>query len=340
MLPRRRALGLLTGAAFLAATGPKGFGATDPQKIPDAQLRELPFQQFTDFSKLEIRALPAGPRAFVLTDAGGRIGGMVTAWIGPRETVLVDSAYPQAVPAIRAVLASLNAPPVAYVINTHWHVDHTDGDTEWIKPTGSGAGARIVAHANVRARRSTRQEIRSFGASYPPLPDDALPQMTYARTMALPVSGETVVLHHAQGHTDGDSIVHFHDANVIVLGDLSFGRQYPFIDAPSGGGWPTLIAAIDQVLARGNPTTRFVPGHVLPTDTRSPILSYTDLQEYRQMLGVVDQRVRTAIRRGVTLKELLDQRPLKDLEGQWLRTAAVSSAFIATTAYVTIQRDG
>lgn len=265
---------------------------------------------------------------------------MVTAWIGARETVLVDTGYPQAVPAIRALLASLDAPPVAYVINTHWHVDHTDGNTEWIKTSGSAPGARIVAHTNVRLRRSKRQEIRVFGAVYPPLPTAALPQMTYKQMMALPVSGETIVLYHARGHTDGDSIVQFQSANLIALGDLSFGRQYPFIDADSGGGWPGLIAATDHAISLGNARTKFVPGHVLPSDPRSPLLSYEDLQEFRQMLGIVDQRVRAAIGRGVTLKELLKQRPLRDLESKWQRTAAVSSAFVTTTAYVTIQRDG
>jgi glyoxylase-like metal-dependent hydrolase (beta-lactamase superfamily II) len=234
---------------------------------------------------------------------------------------------------VRAALDSVTASPVRTVINTHWHVDHTNGNTEWVAGSAAAPGALIVAHDRVRARRAGVAEIKAFGETYPPLPAAALPRLTYATSLVLRAGDETITLHHARGHTDGDTLVHFARANVIALGDLSFGRQYPFLDLDAGGGWDGLMAGIDLALSLADDNTRFVPGHLLPTDVRSPVLTTAEVRAYRAMLADVAARVQAAKARGLTLAETIAAQPLKDLEADWFRSAAVTSASVLAMAW-------
>jgi alkyl sulfatase BDS1-like metallo-beta-lactamase superfamily hydrolase len=165
---------VLAAAALGAAFDTLSAHAQQPAsgKIDDAALRQLPFAQYTDFAAVKVNVLPVAEssagRVVVLTDPAGRIGGLVVAHIPPDGAgnvgvTLVDSAYPQAVAAVRAALDSVTAQPVRTVINTHWHVDHTNGNTEWAAESAAAPVALIVAHDRVRARRAGVAEIKAFG---------------------------------------------------------------------------------------------------------------------------------------------------------------------------------
>ena len=293
----------------------------------------LPFPELTDFGALSVTAQPVTERVVLITDPDGRIGGIVGAYLGDGGVVLVDSAYPQAAARVDDVLRGLDAAPVRLVINTHWHVDHTDANVYWAEQ-----GARIVATDAVRRRRTVMQEIRLFGRSYDPLPNAGLPSITYVDRLTLRLFGQTLHVRESNGHTDGDSIVHFVEENAFHLGDLSFGRQYPFLDVDTGGTWQGLIDSITWVLARSNDESRYIPGHLLPGDPRPPYLDRSELEEYLAMLTTVHNRVADAKARGLTLDEAVAADLLADLDPDWQRSPLVTSDLVVETVYRTLGR--
>lgn len=193
---------------------------------------------------------------------------------------------------------ALSPGPVRYVINTHWHLDHSGGNAGM-----AGAGAVIVAHRNVRARLATDQFMAAYNRTIPASPEIALPTVVYDDAMTIHFGGETVQLRHTPtAHTDGDSLVYLEQANVLHMGDVFFNGLFPFIDRSSGGGIQGLIQAVDTALALSNADTRIIPAHG-PTATRS------DLLAYREMLGAVRDDVQAKITAGSTRDETIQSHP-------------------------------
>lgn len=242
-----------------------------------------------DLSKVEIKAEQVAPGVAVLFGAGGNIG----VSYGEDGTVLIDDQFAPLTGKIQAAVAALGAQPVKFLVNTHWHYDHTGGNENLGK-----AGAVIMAHDNVRVRMAAGQGDQKPAAKV------ALPVVTYADGLKLHLNGEEVrVIHMPAGHTDGDSIVHWTKSNVVHMGDLFFLRMsFPFVDSSSGGNVRGVIAAADKVLAMVDDQTKIIPGH-------GPVASKADLQQYRDMVAQIVSRVEAGIAAGKTLEQIKAERP-------------------------------
>ena len=249
----------------------------------------------------EIRAEQVAAGIHVLYGSGGNIG--VSA--GPDGVFLVDDQYAPMTPKITAALAKLSSSPARFVINTHWHGDHTGGNENL-----AGQGTLVVAHDNVRVRMSSEQFSKMFDRKTPPSPGKALPVVTFNDEVSFHLNGEEIRGSHVPAaHTDGDVFLHFRKANVIHTGDLVFAGRYPFIDLDSGGSVAGVIAAADRMLALADDKTRIIPGHGEVTDRAG-------LAAYRQMLAQTSERVRNLVKAGKTLDEVLAAKPNADYDAK------------------------
>lgn len=245
-------------------------------------------------------------------------GGNVVASVGEDGILLVDSDYGEYASAHMEKAGELagGADAPRFLLNTHWHFDHTGGNNFF-----GERGAVIIAHENVRARMSTRQEIKRLDRVIEPSPKPALPVVTYGDSVALHFNGDDIeVQHYPRGHTDGDSVVFFAAQNVVHMGDHLFAERFPFVDVGSGGNVFGFIANIAAVLERIDDQTVVVPGHGAITDKRG-------LAAYHQMLVVTSGQVKAALDRGMTVEQIAGQ-GLGDEWDSW------GSGFINETAWI------
>ena len=248
-----------------------------------------------DMSNVEIKVEKIAPGVAVLFGAGGNIG----LSYGDDGNIIVDDQFAPLTDKIAAAVATLDRDPVRFVINTHWHFDHTGGNENFGR-----RGAVILAHDNVRARMSTDQFLAALNQKVPASPKGALPVVTFAEGVTLHLNGDTLhVVHVANAHTDGDALVHWQKANVLHMGDTFFHRQsFPFVDLSSGGSIDGLVAAADKALALTNPQTRIIPGH-------GPVASRAELAAYRAMLVDIRTKVAAGIRAKRTLAQIQAAKP-------------------------------
>lgn len=260
-------------------------------------LPSLASAQQQDFSKVEIKTVDVAPGVHMLVGNGGNIG--VSS--GADGVLLIDDQYAPLTDKIRAAVSAISKERIRFVVNTHWHGDHTGGNENM-----GGAGAVIVAHENVRRRMSTEQISAFFKRTTPASPMVALPVMTFAQDVSFHVNGDDLhVFHVDPAHTDGDSIIHWKNANVFHMGDLFFSGGFPFIDLESGGSVDGVIAAAEKVLSLANDSSKIIPGH-------GPLSSKKDLTGYRDMLKTVRSRIHSQVTSGKTLDEVKASRPTKD----------------------------
>lgn len=243
-----------------------------------------------DFSDVEIKVEKLAPGVAVLFGRGGNIG----LSYGEDGNVLVDDQYAPLTEKILAAVRTLDPDPVRFVVNTHWHSDHTGGNENL-----GDAGAVIMAHQNVRTRMSTDQFMRRFNSTVPASPKAALPVVTFGDGVGLHLNGDTLhVIHVAKAHTDGDSLVHWQNGDVLHMGDTFFHQAtLPFIDIGSGGSIDGLIAAANRGLELAGPNTKIIPGH-------GPMATRADLAAYRDMLVDVRAKVASGIAAGQTLEQI------------------------------------
>jgi cyclase len=264
--------------------------------MPTALLGQVNFDTIT----VRSQALRGG--VYMLTGAGGNIG--VSS--GGDGTFLVDDQFAPLTAKITAAVAAISAQPIKFVVNTHWHGDHTGGNENVGK-----AGALIVAHQNVRRRMSTEQFNAMFNSRTPPSAPGALPVVTFTDTVTFHLNGDDVVVFHvAPAHTDGDALVYFTKADVIHMGDTYFATGYPYIDVSSGGDVNGVIGAADRALALCGPQTIVIPGH-------GPVSNCAGLREYRNMLVVARDRVRADMGKGRTLDQLKAAGITPELDAKW-----------------------
>lgn len=270
--------------------------------LPVLALLAFPALAQQDFSKVEIRAEKLSDSVYMLTGAGGNMG----LSIGEDAVFLVDDQFAPLTERIEAAIAKLTPKPVRFVLNTHWHFDHTGGNENLGR-----AGALIVAHENVRKRMSVEGFIEFLGMKFKAEPRQALPVVTFTRDVTFHINGDEVhVLHMPNAHTDGDAIVYFRKSDVIHMGDIFFNGRYPFIDTSSGGTVEGVIAAADRVLGTSSERTRIIPGH-------GPLAGRADLQAYRDMLATVSARIREQVRAGRSLPQVIDSKPTAEYDAAW-----------------------
>lgn len=238
----------------------------------------------------------------MLQGAGGNIG----LSIGEDSAFLVDDQYAPLTPRIVAAVKAVTDKPVKFVLNTHWHFDHSGGNENL-----GAAGALIVAHDNVRRRMSTDQFMAFFDMKVPAAPKLALPVVTFNDTVTFHINGDELhAFHVPPAHTDGDSVVHFRRADVIHTGDLFFNGFYPFIDVDSGGSIEGMIGAADRMLGMARDTTKIIPGH-------GPLATRADLKAYRDMLAGLRDAMKPLVDSGKTLEQATAARPFAAFDPKW-----------------------
>ena len=251
---------------------------------------------------VEIKTIPVRGGVSMLTGQGGNIG--VSA--GDDGVLLIDDQFAPLTDKIRAAVTRLSPDPIRFVVNTHWHGDHTGGNENLGK-----AGVLIVAHDNVRKRMSVEQFMAAFDKKVPASPAVALPVVTFTEEVTFHLNDDDIhVIHVASAHTDGDSIIHFPGANAIHTGDVFFNGMYPFIDVGSGGSIDGMIAAAERCLALAGPETKIIPGH-------GPLADRAALAAYRDMLVDVRGAVMALVRAGQTREQVVAAKPSAKYDERW-----------------------
>jgi glyoxylase-like metal-dependent hydrolase (beta-lactamase superfamily II) len=269
-------------------------------------------------AKADITVTPVRGNLSVLMGSGGNIGVLST----PDGKFLVDSGIAVSMPKLKAALSSISNQPPKYLVNTHWHWDHSDGN-EWV----NAEGATIVAHDNVLKRLKERTRVIQWGYTFPPLPPAALPTVTYSKEQAIEFGGETIILtNHGDGHSDGDTAVYFKKADVLQLGDIFWNGHYPFIDYGAGGSIDGMIRWVDISLKRSTANTVIIPGH-------GPIGNRAQLAEYRDMLVTVRQNVATLKQQGKSLAQVVALKPTAKFDGKF-GTFVIDPAFFTMLVYM------
>ncbi len=242
--------------------------------------------QQQDFSKVEMKVIPVSGNIYMLQGSGGNIG--VSA--GPDGVLIVDDQYAPLADKIREALKGINPGKLRFVLNTHFHGDHTGSNPAF------GVDATIIAHENVRKRLEAGSVI--FGNKTEPMTGPGLPVITYADSVSVHFNGEEIKARHfPHSHTDGDSIVFFTKSNVVHMGDDFFNGLFPFVDMDSGGNVQGLIDAVAKVLAEVPADVKIIPGH-------GPLSDVAGLKKFHRMLVETLAIVRKGKAAGKTLEQL------------------------------------
>ena len=266
----------------------------------------LPPTPTPDFEKAVIKTTDLGNRTYMLEGVGGTVGGNVTVAVGDDGVIVIDNMFSQMYGKIKAAIAAVTSHPVRYVINTHFHRDHTGGNEAFGKD-----GAVIVAHENLKRVLASGSKNGLNCAVTPPVPEVALPKETYKNTMTLQLRGRTAELRHPiDVHTDGDTTIYFADANVLVAGDLVFYGRYPNIDFVYGGSIDGMIRGTDDLLNFVKEDTKIVPGHG-PAGTKAM------MRDYRTMLAEARGRIAKLKAAGKTEEEVVALKPTADYDAKF-----------------------
>lgn len=245
-----------------------------------------------DFSKVEIKVTKVAGTVYMLQGAGGNIGVSV----GDDGIVIVDDQYAPLAPKIVQALNGITGKPIKFIINTHFHGDHTGGNPVF------GRTGTIIAQENVRKRLESGSTLP--GRETPPASKTALPVITFNDRASIHVNGEDIrAIHYPHGHTDGDAVIEFTQSNVIHMGDDFFNGMFPFIDTASGGSSKGLIAAVDTVLARMRDDAKVIPGH-------GPLGDKAALRAFAEMLRGTTGAVAAAFKAGKTAEQMKSEKIL------------------------------
>jgi cyclase len=247
--------------------------------------------QNNDFSKVQIKVTKVAGNVYMLEGAGGNIG----ASVGDDGIVVVDDQYAPLADRIQTALKGITDKPVRFVINTHYHEDHTGGNSYFQKQ------APIIAHDNVRKRLESGGTAGNGGSvkfDAKPAPKDALPIITFDHDVTVHLNGEDIrALYFPAGHTDGDAVIFFPKSNVVHMGDDFVTYGFPFIDVDSGGSIDGMIDGVEKVIGQVPADVKIIPGH-------GPISSVTDVRAYLDMLKATREVVAKAIQGGQTLDQM------------------------------------
>src|SRR6267142_1042000 len=266
-----------------------------------------------DFSKVEIKATKVSGNVYVLEGSGGNIGVSV----GPDGILIVDDQFAPLADKIKAALKTLGEGKLKFVLNTHYHGDHTGGNVVF------GPDAPIIAQTNVRKRLSEEQKSRFFNRTTPPSPKEALPVITFDEAVSVFFNGEEIkVIHFPHGHTDGDSVIFFTGSNVVHMGDDFFAGRFPVVDLEAGGDVEGLAKNVGEIISKLPLGIKIIPGHGALTDVEG-------LKAFHRMLVETTDIVRKRMAAGKTL----DQIKAEGLPEEW---KTWGSGFIKTDIWITL----
>jgi glyoxylase-like metal-dependent hydrolase (beta-lactamase superfamily II) len=261
-----------------------------------------------DFSKVEIKATKVAGNVYMLEGSGGNIG----VCAGEDGIVIVDDQYAPLANKIKEALKGISDKPLKFVINTHFHGDHTGGNAEF------GTEATIIAHENVRKRL---QEGGPPPGGAKPAAKEALPVITFDDKTTVHINGEDIrAVHFPHGHTDGDSVIFFPNANVVHMGDDFVTYGFPFVDVKSGGSISGMIAGDEKVLGMLQPDAKIIPGH-------GPLSTPADLRKFIDMLKDTRAIVAEGIKQGKTVQQMKDEHVLAKYD-------SLGKGFIKTDAWI------
>ena len=250
-------------------------------------------------SEVQIRTEAVAGRVSVLFGQGGNIA----VFAGENNTLIVDDQFAPLTDKIVAAISKISIHPVRFVVNTHWHADHTGGNENFGK-----AGAVIVAHDQVHTRLSRDQFVSFFKKTVKASAPEALPVVTFEDSLSFRFGKEKIrVQFVGPAHTDTDAIVFFEQSNVIHTGDTYFSLRYPFLDVSTGGSIPGLIGALDRILELADAKTRIIPGH-------GPLSNSAELRKTRNMIDTMRKRIDRAIANGKSDAEIIASKPTADFD--------------------------
>ncbi|MDG3003574.1 MBL fold metallo-hydrolase [Paludisphaera mucosa] len=313
---RRNALAL--GLAAYASGSFRGAQADDPPQDSDPRSGVLKGAKIFD---VPVKTISLGENLALLSGPGGNML-LLTGRDGP---LLIDCGISAKAEEVRAAAEKFAGGPIAFVINTHWHPDHSGGNATFLK-----RGAKILSTAATKRRLGAEQVNEVFKITFPAQPPEALPSLTLAAAELLH-DGETVQLESVPpAHTDGDLFVHLREADLIHCGDLVNNGFYPAIDSSSRGWIGGMIAGAGRILEVAGPRTRIIPGH-------GPLAAVDDLRAYRAMLVAVYDRVAPMVDAGKTVDEVLAARPTGEFDAKW-GGGFFNGAMFTRLAYVSIAK--
>lgn len=272
-----------------------------------------PHRLFAEKESLVVRARKSAATANITVQAlrGGvsaliGSGGNIAVFPGSDGKFIVDSGYVGSRDKISDALTSISHDPVAHLVNTHWHFDHTDGN-EWMHT----AGATITAHENTRKHLSATTRVEDWNFTFPPSPAGAIPSDVFNGEKMFRLNGETIALkHYGPSHTDGDISVYFTGADVLHTGDTWWNGHFPFIDYSTGGNINGMIKAAEANLAMATDRTIVVPGH-------GPVAGKKELTEYRDLLLLIRDRVAALKKAGKSLDEIVAAKVTAAYDAKW-----------------------
>tara|TARA_R100000935_G_scaffold54977_1_gene84473 strand:- start:710 stop:1591 length:882 start_codon:yes stop_codon:yes gene_type:complete len=256
---------------------------------------------FQDMEDVKIEIVPVNENIYMLKGAGGNIG----VSIGDDGAFMIDDQFAPLTPKILAAVKTISDKPVNFLVNTHYHGDHTGGNANFEKE-----GALIVAHDNVRKR--LKEDEKNVDG-------DGLPIITFDNKMQLHLNGDAIlVVHVSNAHTDGDALIYFPKSNVLHTGDTFFNGMFPYIDLKSGGSVAGDMQAAKTGLMLINSETKIIPGH-------GPIASYGDYEKYLKMLEGIQTNVKASIAQGKSREEIVAD---ESLTNKYITDAAAEKSFI------------
>lgn len=263
----------------------------------------------TDFSKVEVKVTKVAGNVYMLVGAGGNIG----ACVGDDGIVIIDDQFAPLAPKIKEALKGIADKPIRFILNTHYHGDHTGGNEAF------GHDGTIIAQENVRKRLAAGSSAR--GNATPPAPKGALPIITFNDRTTVHLNGEDIrAIYVPAGHTDGDSVVEFPNAKVVHMGDDFFNGNFPFVDVENGGSVRGLIKNVDTVLARIDDSYKVIPGHGALSDKKG-------LAAFGDMLKGTWAAVEAGVKAGKTADQLKSEKVLEKWD-------SFGKGFIKTDAWI------
>jgi glyoxylase-like metal-dependent hydrolase (beta-lactamase superfamily II) len=298
-------IALAAGAAMVA-----GAALAQPAVQPP-----MPVPPLVDWSRIEIKVTDLGNRTYMLTGAGVNN----TIAVGGDAIIMVDGQHAPVSDRLKAAIKEISPLPIRYLVNTHFHSDHTGGNEAFAKD-----GTVIVAHDNIRLRLIADTVSAQTGQRTASRPPEALPKQTYAGgSFALEAGGRKAQLTHvANAHTDGDTWVYFADANVLCTGDaVNNNKRYQNVDYLNGGDIRGMIRAVDTFLKVANDQTKIVVGH-------GPLATKADLMVFRDVLVTSHDRIKKLYDEGKTEEEVIAAKPLADLDATWANNPGHAAAHI------------